>query len=87
LSCLFSYTNIQTLPSHISQVDGQAVLKVALADTPYPRLAAVATVAGIYALDLQPCEFFLGLRGMLRVYGEVMSSACGQAGSHVPGSC
>lgn len=34
------------------QVDGQAVLKVALADSPYPRLAAVATTWGVYALDI-----------------------------------
>lgn len=32
------------------------MLKIALTDAPYSRLAAVATVMGIYALDLRSAE-------------------------------
>ncbi|GBF97894.1 hypothetical protein Rsub_10249 [Raphidocelis subcapitata] len=34
-------------------VDQQSILKVALADSPYPRLLAVATALGLYAIDLK----------------------------------
>ncbi|KAI8467135.1 MAG: quinon protein alcohol dehydrogenase-like superfamily [Monoraphidium minutum] len=43
-----------TQPVMSVQVDGNAVLKVALSDSPYQRLAAIATTLGVYALDLQP---------------------------------